>query len=152
MRTNKIINFYKLATKKIKVKNITELFSLLEENSSPKVFLDNPKGSKKGFGSKERKLPFDYGEFSDWINPADDMGWDIILPPTNRSQENLIPVGIVAINPNKELWKEKTNDAPPVGNDKIIVASNGEISDEDIKVIENFFSSMWQFKKVKWLK
>jgi len=151
MRINKIIKFYKIADKKIKVKSITELFSLLKENPNPKVFLDNPKGSRKGFGSKKRKLPFDYGELSDWINPADDMGWDIILPPSNERIENLVPVGIVKVNDDKKIWKKNTNEEPPIGNDKIIVASNGKLIKEDIKIIEDFFSSMWQFKKIKWL-
>lgn len=136
---------------KIKVKNMKELFSLLEENSSPKIFIDNPMGSKKGFGSKKRELPFDYGEFSDWINPADGMGWDIILPPSNRIQDNLIPVGYIKINDDKKIWKERADQTPPVGNDKVIVANNGDISNDDIKIIEDFFSSMWQFKKIKWL-
>lgn len=151
MRINKIINFYKMANKKIKVKNITKLFSLLKENPNPKVFIDNPKGSKKGFGSKKRKLPFDYGEFSNWINPADDMGWDIILPPSNREKDNLIPIGIIEINDDKKIWKENANQNPPIGNDKIIVAKHGNISEADIKTIEDFFESMWQFKKIKWI-
>lgn len=153
MRIFKIINFYKIAKNKskIKVRNMKELFSLLEENSSPKIFIDSPMGSKKGFGSKEIELPFDYGEFSDWINPADGMGWDIILPPSNRVQENLIPVGYVKVNDNKKIWKEKADMEPPVGNDKIIVANNGDISDDDIKIIEDFFLSMWQFKEIEWL-
>lgn len=140
-----------MAKKKNKIKTINELFLMLKENPNPKIFLDNPIGSKKGFGSKKRELPFDYGEFSDWINPADDMGWDIILPPSNRSQENLIPIGIVTVNDDKKLWKEKADKSPPIGNDKIIVANNGVISKEDIKIIEDFFSTMWQFKKIKWL-
>ena len=49
------------------------------------VFLDNPIGSKKGFGAKKRELPFDYGEFSKFINPADDMGWDIIIVPSDST-------------------------------------------------------------------
>lgn len=153
MRIFKIINFYKIAmaNKKIKVKNIKELFFLLEKNPSPKIFIDNPIGSKKGFGSKKRKLPFDYGEFSNWINPADDMGWDIILPPSNRKQENLIPVGIVTVNDDKKIWKEMADTTPPIGNDKIIVANNAVITNEDINIIEEFFSSMWQFKKIKWI-
>lgn len=152
-RYNQIINWYKVAKKeKIIVKNIEKLFKLLEESPSPKVYLDNPIGSKKGFGDKKRVLPFDYGEFSDWINPADDMGWDIILPPSNRSQDNLIPVGIIIVNDDKKIWKEKADRTPPIGNDKIIVANNGNISDDDIQIIEDFFSSMWQFKKIKWIK
>ena len=152
MNLNKIIYFYKMANKNKIVKNISDLFSLLKKDPNPKVYLDSPMGSKKGFGSKKRELPFDYGEFSEWINPADGMGWDIILPPSNRKQENLLPVGVVKVNDDKKIWKEKTGEDPPAGNDKIIVANNGNINSSDIKIIEDFFSSMWQFKKIKWLK
>ena len=151
MINKKIIELYKVATKKEEIKNIEKLFKKLKANPSPKVHIDNPMGSKKGFGDKKRELPFDYGEFSNWINPADNMGWDIILPPSNRSKENLIPLGILEINDDKKIWKEKAKKDPPVGNDKIIVANNGDISKTDIDIIENFFSSMWQFKKIKWL-
>ena len=151
MINKKIIELYKVATKKEEIKNIEKLFKKLKDNPSPKVHIDNPMGSKKGFGDKKRELPFDYGEFSNWINPADNMGWDIILPPSNRSKENLIPLGILQINDDKKIWKEKAKKDPPVGNDKIIVANNGDISKTDIDIIENFFSSMWQFEKIKWL-
>jgi hypothetical protein len=151
MRKQKIIYFYKMAKKKIIVKTMKDLFFQLKKNPSPKVYLDNPMGTKKGFGSKKRELPFDYGELSDWINPADDMGWDIILPPSNRKQDNLIPVGYVKVNDDKKIWKEKGDRSPPIGNDKIIVANSGNISEEDKVVIEDFFSSMWQFKKIKWI-
>ena len=127
-----------------------EVYSLLEKEKSPKVYLDNPMGSKKGFGDTKRELPFDYGEFSNWINPADGMGWDIIIPPSNREQTDLIQVGIVKVNPDEQTWREKANKKPPVGNDKIVVASNGEITEEDKKIIEDFFSDMWQFKEVIW--
>ena len=53
---------------------------------------------------------------------------------------------------DKKIWKEKAGEDPPAGNDKIIVANNGNINSSDIKIIEDFFSSMWQFKKIKWLK
>lgn len=152
MLNNKIIELYKVATKKEEIKTIEKLFKKLKSNPSPKVHLDNPMGTKKGFGDKKRELPFDYGEFSEWINPADNMGWDIILPPSNRKQDNLIPVGVLKINDDKKIWKEKANKSPPTGNDKIIVANNGDISAKDIQIIEDFFSNMWQFKKIKWIK
>jgi len=132
------------------LKNPEDVYALLKETPDPKVYLDNPMGSKKGFGDRKRKLPFDYGEFSDWINPADGMGWDIIIPPSNREQTNLVQVGIVKVNPDKKVWKEKANKKPPVGNDKIIVASNGNITEEDKWIIEDFFYDMWQFKEVIW--
>lgn len=136
--------------KKVTLNKPDNVYQMLLDNPNPKVYLDNPVGSKKGFGDKKRKLPFDYGEFSDWINPADKMGWDIIIPPSNRKQTNLIQVGIIRVNSDKFIWKEKANRKPPISNDKIIVASNGEISDKDKKIIEDFFNEMWQFEKVEW--
>ena len=138
------------SSKKIILDKPSNVYELLTENPNPKVQLDSPMGSKKGFGSKKRKLPFDYGEFSNWINPADDMGWDIIIPPSNREQTNIIQVGIVRVNPDEAIWKEEANKQPPIGNDKIIVASNGDITDKDKSIIEDFFSGMWQFKDVEW--
>lgn len=120
------------------------------------VYLDNPIGSKKSFGAKKRKkLPFDYGEFSNYINPADKMGWDIIVVPSESSgkkkQKNhdYKIVGIVKVNTNKEEWAEKGEGRkePPIGNDKLIVSANKKVSKEDKEIINDFFSSLWQFKK-----
>ena len=72
-----------------------------EEGSEIKIFIDVPKGAKKGFGATEkRSVPFDYGEFSDYINDADKMGWDLIIAPSESGKEwnkvgNLLPVGRV---------------------------------------------------------
>jgi hypothetical protein len=57
----------------------------------------------------------------------------------------------VKVNDDEKAWKEKGNTTPPIGNDKVIVASKGVISDQDVKIIDDFFSSMWQFDKVIWL-
>ena len=119
------------------------------------VFLDNPIGSKKGFGSKKRKLPFDYGEFSKFINPSDDMGWDIIVVPSNstgtinQDKHDYVIVGIVEVNEDKNTWKEKADKNPPYGNHKVIVANFGEYSEKDVEIINNFFKNMWQFKNPK---
>ena len=120
-----------------------------------KVFLDNPIGSEKGFGSKKRKLPFDYGEFSKFINPSDDMGWDIIVVPSNSSgiinqdKHDYVIVGIVEVNEDENTWREKADKKPPYGNHKVIVANFGEYSEEDVMIINNFFKNMWQFKNPK---
>lgn len=119
------------------------------------VFLDNPIGSKKGFGSKKRELPFDYGEFSKFINPADDMGWDIIVVPsdskgvTEQERHNYVIVGIVEINEDKKVWSDNSDRDPPYGNHKVIVSNYGEYTRKDVEIIENFFKNMWQFKNPK---
>ncbi|MAG25837.1 hypothetical protein CMI47_09690 [Candidatus Pacearchaeota archaeon] len=149
-----------------------------KENHGKFIFLDNPKNSYKRFGQKNyRKMPFHYGEFVEISNPADEMGWDVIIVPsssdvakTEQSEEddeetayvpaghNLIPVGYVPVNESQKEWTRRTKSKKrpqgkpaPVGNDKIILAPNGIIEDEDKKDIEEFFRPMWNFKDVVWL-
>jgi len=111
-----------------------------EENKT--IHIDSPKGSKKKFGGDPRTMPFDYGEWPDLINPADDMGWDlIIMPGSDKNEPDLKPVGYVA-------YKEDI--VHKVGNDKIILAHN-KVSSSDKKTIEDFFSDMESFKDVEWL-
>jgi len=148
-KTNNLADI--MAGKKKEIKNPKSLFKFLEDNKNLEVNIDSPKGSKKGFGHKKRTLPFDYGEIVGVINPADEMGWDIIFPPSEKpSGKNLLAVGIVKINDDKDLWRKMADKLPPAGNDKIIVSSGGNISEEDKEIISNFFETMWQFKKVKW--
>lgn len=133
------------------IKDKEELFLFLKEKKV-EVNIDSPKGSKKGFGWRKRIIPFDYGEIPSLINPSDDMGWDIIFPPSEEpAGGKLIPIGVVEVSPDKKQWKEKSNKEPPIGNDKIIVSKKGIISEEDKKILEEFFNPMWQFKKIKWL-
>jgi hypothetical protein len=81
------------------------------------------------------------------------MGWDVIIPPSQSSDdfEKIYPIGVIEINPDKEIWREKADKAPPVGNDKIIISKDGKISEEDKEIIESFFYKMWQFKDINWL-
>ena len=59
-----------------------------EDGSEIKIFIDVPKGAKKGFGATEKRpVPFDYGEFPDYINDADGMGWDLIIAPSESGKE-----------------------------------------------------------------
>jgi hypothetical protein len=141
-----------MAGKNKVIKTPKALFEFLKENDNLKINIDSPKGSKKGFGDKKKVLPFDYGEIIGVINPADDMCWDIIFPPSKVPKgKTLLPIGIVRVNDDKDLWKEKANMSPPIGNDKIIVSNDGKISAEDKNIISEFFEPMWQFKKIKWL-
>jgi hypothetical protein len=115
--------------------------------SSPhqEIFLDNPKGSSKAFGhGKKNKviLPFDYGEYSGIINPADDMGWDIIIVPSATVEDELlIPVGHVAYSSARPK---------KVGNDKIIIAPNGQFSSSDQRIIDDFFVDLEGFEPIVW--
>lgn len=149
-KTNNLADI--MADKKKTIETTKDLFKFIKNNEDLKINIDSPKGSKKGFGQKKRVLPFDYGEIVKAINPADNMGWDIIFPPSQKpTGKKLIPLGIIKVNDDKLLWKEKANKSPPIGNDKIIVSPDGKISEEDKRVIGDFFDSMWQFEKIKWL-
>tara|TARA_Y100000310_G_C20550030_1_gene747587 strand:+ start:351 stop:797 length:447 start_codon:yes stop_codon:yes gene_type:complete len=122
-----------------------ELVRYITDSPQQQIYLDNPRGTSKSFGrGKENKveLPFDYGEYSGIVNPADDMGWDVIIVPSaTQDDELLIPVGHVAYSPDRS---EK------VGNDKIIIAPSGQFSDRDQKIINNFFVDMEGFEPVEW--
>jgi len=160
-------------TDEIEIEGIARALKYLDENPGKFIFLDNPKGSKKRFGQKNyKKMPFHYGEFVEINNPADDMGWDVVLVPSaqveqDASQEkidhvsaghNFIPVGYVPVNDSQEEWTKRTKSPKrpdgkraPVGNDKIILAPDGVVTDEDRREIEEFFGPMWNFKDVIWL-
>ena len=71
------------------------------------------------------------------------MGWDfIIVPSSKETNKNLVPVGYVE-------YKKGTIEKD--GNDKIIVANDGDYSKEDKKIINNFIAKVEKFKKPKWL-
>ena len=143
-----------------------EVIETLSDNSNQLIYLDNPKGSAKSFGDKNLKMPFDYGEYPEFINPSDEMGWDIVIVPSasgefkdiiRGDEHSLEPVGLVPVNPSSEDWSENTRTdenpkgkAPPVGNDKIVLAPKGIYSNEDREVVDNFFDGLWQFEKVVW--
>jgi len=118
-----------------------------EDGSEVIVNIDVPKGAKKGFGATEKRpVPFDYGEFPDYINDADGMGWDLIIAPSESGKEwnkvgNLLPVGRVD-------YKEGSGKK---GNDKIVMASGGKISEEDKEALKVFFDGISdRFKAPSW--
>ena len=125
------------------VPNRVEMVNFLSLNPEQKIHLDNPKGSKKGFGRTEKiALPFDYGEYPDIINPADNMGWDlIIVPSATKDDELLMPVGHVE-------YSEDRRDKQ--GNDKIIIAPSKQYSEEDRAIIDGFFANLEGFQPVRW--
>jgi inorganic pyrophosphatase len=122
-----------------------ELIKHLELNPADslptKINIENPKGSMRSFkNTEEQKLPFHYGEWSDLKNPADGDPWDLIIAPnSSETSQNLKPVGHV----------EYTDGS---GNDKIIIADGGNISDEEKEAISNFFSGLENapFKEPEW--
>jgi len=131
--------------RRLTVPDRDEIVKYIIEFPNQNIYLDNPKGSKKAFGRGEEnkvELPFDYGEYPDIINPADGMGWDIIIVPSaSQKDEDLIPVGHVAYTEDR---LEK------VGNDKIIIAPRGDYTHDDVNIIEDFFNELEGFKPVRW--
>ena len=125
------------------VPNRVEMVNFLSLNPEQEIHLDNPKGSKKGFGRTEKvALPFDYGEYPDIINPADNMGWDlIIVPSATKDDELLMPVGHVEYSRSR---RDKQ------GNDKIIIAPSTQYTEEDKAIIDNFFGALEGFESVRW--
>ena len=148
----------------IDVESMSDLLSEVSASDGEFIYLDNPSGSTKSFGGVDRELPFDYGEFPRLINPADNMGWDVIVVPSSNisisnedygyidSGHNLIPIGYVPVNDSESDWMTNASKKPPIGNDKIILAPSGEYTDSDIEIIENFFSELWQFKSIRLFK
>ena len=92
---------------------------------------------------KERKKKevsrFDSGEWTRLINPADGMGWDVIIAPgSSKTSQNLKPVGHVEY-------------ADGSGNDKMIIASGGSISSSSKEIINKFFEEQGDsFKEIEW--
>jgi len=125
------------------IPNREEIVDFLTHNPHQEIYLDNPKGSAKGFGRTEKiELPFDYGEYPDIINPADNMGWDlIIVPSATKEDELLMPVGHV------EYSKDRRD---KIGNDKIIIAPSKQYTEEDKAIIDGFFNDLKGFQPVRW--
>ena len=77
-----------LSEEKKSINTKEELIDLIKKDPDQKIYLDNPKGTTKKFGGVDPiTLPFDYGEYPEIINPADGMGWDIIIVP-GSTEEN----------------------------------------------------------------
>ena len=120
-----------------------EMISYAKDNPAAPKHIDKPKGSIKKFGGEVKIiLPFDYGEWPHLINPADNMGWDLIIVPTaSATDDDLVPVGYVAYNENKPT---------AMFNDKIILAPGRSYSSGDREAIDNVFKSMDYFDNPVW--
>ena len=131
----------------IVLKTRSELYDYLKAHpeSNKNIEIDRPKGSKKWSDGKNKKvLTFDYGEWSNLINPADKMGWDlIIMPKYDKNTSNLEPIGHLTYK--DEVGKEKKND-------KIILAPNSNYTDEEKQEMDDFFSDVDVFKPIVWYK
>ena len=134
-----------------------DLISLLRDDPDQQKSLDMRKGEgRKSFGGVFKPgivVDFDYGEFPDLINPADDMGWDfIIADKSNVDDDNLLPVGHISYIEDETLWSDHEVDMPEnVGdNHKIVLAKDAQISNDEKALLTRFFGPMWQFKEPEW--
>lgn len=118
---------------KVDVYDEDHMFAIIN-TSVPKINIEVKRGqNRKGWG----KLPFDYGELTQYINPSDNMGWDVIIAPDSFwNQPGLKVAGIVR-------YKKGTSED---GNDKIILAFGGNTTDEDKKILKNFFKDKKEFE------
>ena len=125
------------------IPTLREIVTYIGNVPNQEINLDSPKGSYKGFGRKKKiPLPFDYGEYPFLINPADGLGWDIIIvPSSSENDKHLIPVGHVEYNASRPDKK---------GNDKIIIAPQGYYTFQDKEIINDFFDPLDRFEPVKW--
>jgi hypothetical protein len=140
---------------------------IIHVNNEPGLFiyLDNPSGSTKSFGGLNKELTFHYGEWPELINPADNMGWDVIISSDAKIEyddgvshtvinhikagHNLLPIGYVPVNESESDWLKNASKAPPIGNDKIILSPNGDaLSVKNMDAIKEFFDDLWQFDKI----
>tara|TARA_R110000824_G_scaffold24884_7_gene87143 strand:+ start:511 stop:993 length:483 start_codon:yes stop_codon:yes gene_type:complete len=145
----------------VRVKSPEEVISLVSSGKRILINVDKPMGTSKAFGGKEEnkvKLPFDYGEWKEIINPSDNMGWDFIIVPSRSTgqsgerEESLVPLGHVKYKSDEETWQEVGKDMPEnvEKNTKIIVSPDGGITKQDKQDINSFFSELIQFKDVEW--
>ena len=145
-RWNKFVNEAEEKSSSVSYQEMLDLIKG-EDGSELTINIDAPKGKKKGFGATEKRaVPFDYGEFPDYINDADGMGWDLIIAPSESGKEwnkvgNLLPVGRVD-------YKEGSGKE---GNDKIVMASGGKISEKDKEALKVFFDGISdRFEAPRW--
>ena len=136
------------------VKTKDELLKLLKSDKIFKINIDTPRGKTKKFGGlKKIKLKFDYGEWPGLINPADKMGWDlVIVPSADKDSLNLLPVGEINYRADDNIWDD-VGKSKPIGvehNTKIILGPEGSYTEEDKTTINKFFSNLIQFKPVIW--
>lgn len=123
----------------------------------PDLKIEKMPGEKREFtGMEEKELPFAYGEIPNYTNPADDMGWDVILLPSTWgcNRDELMPVGILRYNRDVDYWDTLPGD-DPIGNDKILLGKRGkdsigdprgEYTHEDAEKLHEFFDNTEAFE------
>lgn len=133
-----------------------EILELLSDGL-PDLKVEKMPGEKRDFaGMEEKELPFAYGEIPNYINPVDDMGWDVILLPSTlgSTKDELAPVGILRYNRDVDYWDTFPGD-DPIGNDKILLGKKEEYlgvergiyTHDDAEVLDEFFGNTEAFEQ-----
>lgn len=105
----------------------------------PFIKIEELRNTNKKWGS-DQIIPFDYGELIDYINPADNMGWDILISPdADKNDTSLRIAGVVKVS-------DQANKIPPPlgnkpGNHKLILGINGRMSNKSMTIIKDYFKS-----------
>lgn len=89
-------------------------------------------------------IPFYYGEYPNYINPADNMGWDVIIISDDQNFDNLTCHGVVPIYEHANLIEPPHGNKP--GNHKLII-SNHVLTKEEKTLINEFFKNKPAFLK-----
>lgn len=110
------------------------------------VFIESKKGTIQKW-NKNIPIPFDYGEIPGYLNPADNMPWDILVAPTS-STENLLISGVVLVKPDANKLNRKEGNKP--GNHKLILSSNGILTPKDKNILNEYFSDLKAFESPKY--
>lgn len=114
----------------VEVYDEDHIFSLIN-TTHPKINIEYNEGDYKDGWKK--KLPFKYGELPLYINPSDNMPWDVIIAPdSDYNQPGLKVAGIVRYRNGN-------------GNDKIILGFNGLTTDHDKEILINYFKNFKKF-------
>lgn len=110
----------------------------------PRIRIESKRNTARRWGVEE-PMPFDYGDIPDYINPADGMGWDIIVSPdSDSSNKNLRIAGIVKVKDNALKYPPPEGNKP--GNHKLILAINGRMSNDAIQTIKRWFKQTKSFQ------
>jgi len=126
-----------------KVISFDEILTFLK-NTLPRLKIEENKGVHKKWGNPN-PIPFDYGEFPDLINPADGMGWDVIIShDADKNDEWLRITGYVPINDQSHLIPPPFGNKP--GNHKLILGRFGKIGNQAISTLKDYFEDLPSFE------
>lgn len=108
------------------------------------IYIEKTRGSLMRW-NETKNSPFDYGEAPNFINPADNMAWDVIISPSSKPEDtNLLIVGVVRISPTASEIPAPKGNVP--GNHKLILGNDGKTIPKDKELITQYFEGNPAFK------